>query len=95
MTAWQFSVVAAVVRYLRSFRGSEWHGSLSAVPRSLVFHLGGADAGLIDYWRGPPRMLDDGAGADKARWRRAVLTIEPSKPRLVGEQNEGAGDGVL
>ena len=51
--AWQFPVVAAVVRYLRSCRGSEWHGSLSAVPRSLVFHLGDADAGLLEleeYW---------------------------------------------
>ena len=45
----------------------------------------GADAGLLKS------VLDDGAGADKARWRRAVLTIEPSKPRLVGEK-EGAGD---
>ena len=36
-------------------------------------------------------MLGDGAGADKARRRRAVLTIELSKPRLVGEK-EGAGD---
>ena len=39
--------------------------------------------------------LDGGAVPAQARWRRAVLTIEPSKPRLVGEQNEGAGDGVL
>jgi len=73
--------------HLRLFRGSEWHGSLSAVPRPLVFHLAALelDYGLLES------LLDDGAGADKARWRRAVLTIEPSKPRLVGEK-EGAGD---
>ena len=43
--------------HLRLFRGSEWHGSLSAVPRSLVFHLGGADAGLlelVEYWSPEP-----------------------------------------
>ena len=38
--------------------------------------------------------LDDGAVADQARWRRAVLTIELSEPRIDGEQKEGAGDGV-
>ena len=46
---------------------------------------------MLDYYL-LESLLGDGAGADKARWRRAVLTIEPSKPRLVGEQKEGAGD---
>ena len=46
----------------------------------------GAGAGLL--WS----LLDDGADADEARWRRAVLTIELSKPRIDGEQKEGAGD---
>ena len=45
-------------------------------------------AGLLES------RLDDGAVADEARWRRAVLTIELSKPRIDGEQKEGAGDGV-
>ena len=48
----------------------------------------GADAGRHES------RFDDGADADQARWRRAVLTIETSKPRIEGEQKEGAGDGV-
>ena len=45
-------------------------------------------AGLLES------RLDDGAVADEARWRRAVLTIELSEPRIDGEQKEVAGDGV-
>ena len=45
-------------------------------------------AGLLES------RLDDGAVADEARWRRAVLAVELSKPRIDGEQKEGAGDGV-
>ena len=30
--------------------------------------------------------LDDGAVADEARWRRAVLALELSQPRLDGEE---------
>ena len=48
----------------------------------------GAGAGLLES------VLDDGADAVEARWRRAVLTILLSKPRIEGEQKEGAGDGV-
>ena len=45
-------------------------------------------AGLLES------RLDDGAVADEARWRRAVLAIVLSESRIYGEQKEGAGDGV-
>ena len=68
--AWQFSVVAAVVRYLRSCRGSEWHGSLSAVPRTLA-----ALALVLDF---SLAMLLD--------FPRACLTMELMQTRLDGEE---------
>ena len=37
-------------------------------------------AGLLES------RLDDGAVADQARWRRAVLALELSQPRLDGEE---------
>ena len=37
-------------------------------------------AGLLES------RLDDGAVADEARWRRAVLALELSQPRLDGEE---------
>ena len=62
-------------------------------PDSRGFDAG---AGLLvgDVAGLPKSLLDDGADADEARWRRAVLAILLSKPRIEGEQKEGAGDGV-
>ena len=50
---------------------------------------------MLDFWSwrstGPLSMLDDGAVADKARRRRAVLTMELSQTRLDGASSLGAG----
>ena len=52
------------------------------VPLAEVLLSGrcGDVAGLLES------RLDDGAVADEARWRRAVLALELSQPRLDGEE---------
>ena len=48
---------------------------------------------MLDFWSwrstGPLSLLDDGAVADKARRRRAVLTMELSETRLGAAETDG------
>ena len=69
-----------------AWKFSGFDGGCVPLAEVLLSGCCGDDAGLLES------RLDDGAVPAQARWRRAVLTIEPSEPRLVGEQKEGAGD---
>ena len=58
----------------------QWLGSSLDSAAVLLSVCCGGDAGLLES------RLDDGAVADEARWRRAVLALELSQPRLDGEE---------
>ena len=71
-----------------AWKFSGFDGGCVPLAEVLLSGCCGDVAGLLES------RLDDGAVADEASWRRAVLALELSQPRIDGEQKEGAGDGA-